>query len=63
MATSPCAYCGDLAENPVQFAWVITADAGQDFLEGSLPLCVRCSQSWCGQLPAAVPACTAQDTP
>ncbi len=46
MITSRCAYCGELAENPVSFAWVITDD-DDDTLDGSLPLCVKCGQAWC----------------
>ena len=63
MATSRCAYCGDQAENPVSFAWRIPEAAGQECLEGSMPLCVRCSQSWCSQTPGLVPACTGEDEP
>ena len=58
MATSRCLYCGDLAEDPAQFAWVIRDDT-DDSLEGSLPLCVPCSQSWCVPTPPRVPASSA----
>jgi hypothetical protein len=63
MATSRCAYCGVLAENPVPLSWVIDDEAGQDALEGSMPLCVSCSQSWCRQTPACVPVGSGDDTP
>ncbi len=63
MATSRCAYCGDLAENPASLAWSIAEDAGQEFLEGRIPLCVLCSQSWCSQTPQLVPACAGEDEP
>ena len=61
MATSRCLYCGDLAENPTRFAWVITDDTDDDSLEGSLPLCVRCSQSWCVPTPPRVPVYCAEE--
>jgi hypothetical protein len=60
MLTSRCVYCGALAEYPAQLAWIITDDTDDHSLEGSLPLCVRCSQSWCVQTPPRVPACNVE---
>jgi hypothetical protein len=59
MAISRCVYCGEVAEDPAQIAWVITDDTDDDSLEGSLSLCVRCSQSWCLPTPPRVPAYSA----
>jgi hypothetical protein len=46
MSPERCAYCGALAENPVQLRWVVEPDRG---LSVTLALCVACSQSWCPQ--------------
>lgn len=46
MSIKRCAYCGSLAENPVQLRWFL--DSGDERKPlCDVPLCVQCSQSWC----------------
>lgn len=63
MTTARCAYCGDLAENPVQLTWAITDEADDDTvaLSGSLPLCLACSRSWYPQTDARPAVLSSQE--
>jgi hypothetical protein len=61
MTTSRCAYCGALAEAPVQLAWVITGDVAEEHLTGSHPLCLECSQSWCPLRMDCLVSCLEED--
>jgi hypothetical protein len=63
MTPSHCAYCGTLAENPGRLAWLITTEADQGPLSGSLPLCVECSHSWCRSTPPGSLTSREEDPP
>ena len=55
MSPQHCAYCGTLAEYPVQLRWVLERGAGGV----SIPLCLACSRSWCPMAPSPPESATA----